>query len=397
MNIWYFNHYAGGPGIGPAMRSYYLARHWASMGHKTTIFVARFHHLLTSGQPLPTDQTIDGVRYLSLPARKYSENGVSRFLNMFDYCRAMLWVNEERPDAIIVSSPHPFAIYPAKKLTQKHGAKLAFEVRDLWPLSITEIAGKSNLHPIVILAGLAQTYAYKHADIVASLLEYAEPYMVGEGLKPGKFIYAPNGIDLSGPEPSRPVTQAGLAAAGQIEEWQREGRTVMVHPGSQGIPNALDKIIDAFALLENDSRVGLLLVGSGGETERLKTQASKAGLSNVAFFPRVPKEEALWLTAASDIGYAGGRNYPKLYKYGTSFNKVTDFIRFGLPFIEVIKTGFGILATSDDPESIAQTLRQVLDADPAKLRAEARAIRPIALKKLDYETIARRYADALSR
>ncbi|RFC67894.1 MULTISPECIES: glycosyltransferase family 4 protein [Mesorhizobium] len=397
MNIWYFNHYAGGPGIGPAMRSYYLARHWASMGHETTIFVARFHHLLTSGQPLPAEQMIDGVRYLSLPARKYSENGVSRFLNMLDYCRAMQSVQEAKPDAIIVSSPHPFAIYPARKLAQKYGAKLAFEVRDLWPLSITEIAGKSKLHPIVMLAGFAQSYAYEHADVVASLLEHAEPYMASKGLTPGKFIYAPNGIDLSGPQPTRPVTETGRAAAKQIEDWQREGRKVLIHPGSQGIPNALDKVIDAVALLKSDPRLGLLLVGSGGETERLKEQASNAELSNVAFFPRVPKEEALWLTAASDIGYAGGKNYPTLYKYGTSFNKVTDFIRFGVPFVEVIKTGLGILAESDDPQSIAQTLRQVLDEDPEKLRADAKTTGAVALKKLDYETIARRYLEALSR
>lgn len=396
MHIWYFNHYAGGPGIGPAMRAYHLARYWGTEGHETTVFLASYHHLLAERMPLPREQTIDGVRYCALPTRIYAENGVSRLLNMLDFCVAMRSVNAPKPDAIIVSSPHPFAIYPAKHMARKHGAKLVFEVRDLWPLSITDIAGKSRFHPIVVLSGLAERYAYRHSDVVASLLEHAESHMTGKGLLPGKFLYVPNGIDTTVPVHSRPVSEVGREAAKKIVDWQSEGRAVIIHPGSQGIPNALDKLIDAVALLEADCRrFGVLLVGSGSETGRLKHQTETLGLSNIAFFPRVPKDEALWLTAASDIGYAGGRDHPAVYRYGTSFNKITDFLRFGLPFIEVVKTGFSETTKSDQPHCIAERIRHLLDESPDRRRANASAARDIAMAKLNYTTIARRYLDAL--
>ena len=77
MKLWYFSPYAGGPGIGAAMRAYTLAKLWGEMGHDCTIFPARFHHHLTS-PPLAPEFTVDGVRYVSLPARPYSGNGKDR-------------------------------------------------------------------------------------------------------------------------------------------------------------------------------------------------------------------------------------------------------------------------------------------------------------------------------
>jgi glycosyltransferase involved in cell wall biosynthesis len=386
-NIWYFSHYAGGPGVGRAMRAYCLSKQWSAMGISTTIFVARHHHLLFDDGPLPNDFTIDSVKYVSLAARPYSGNGLGRILNMLDYCQAIgkLKHSRELPDVIIVSSPHPFGIFPARKLAKKFAAKLAFEVRDIWPLSITELTTASRLHPFVLLTGYAERYAYRHADVVASLLRYAEPHMHAKGMDPRKFIWVPNGIDSESPSPGRPTTETGRAAADLIARWRSEGRKVIIHPGSQGPPNALDRLIAAAKQI-NES-FGLLLVGSGSETETLKESAK--GFDSIAFFPVLPKEEALWLTKNSDIGYAGGSDLP-LYRYGTSFNKVVDFVQFGIPFVETIRTGMGRLAKTDSPHDIADAIRE-------ELRSSTRSDISRHKEMLDYRAIATRYMEALSR
>jgi hypothetical protein len=108
MNIWYFNHYAGGPGIGKFPRAYHLSRAWAVLGHQTTIFVARFHHLLDEPKPLPDQMEVDRVRYVALDARPYTDNGAGRLLNMADFRGSMLRLLSrvpstlQKPDAIIV-------------------------------------------------------------------------------------------------------------------------------------------------------------------------------------------------------------------------------------------------------------------------------------------------------
>lgn len=90
MKIWYFNHYAGGPGIGRLYRAYHLSRAWAMSGHSTTVFVARWHHMLERPEPLPSETIVDGVRYAALDSRVYAGNGLRRVLNMMDYCRSMI-------------------------------------------------------------------------------------------------------------------------------------------------------------------------------------------------------------------------------------------------------------------------------------------------------------------
>ncbi|WDR01369.1 glycosyltransferase [Devosia algicola] len=257
MNIWYFHHYAGGPGMGRLTRPYHLSRAWAHTGHTTTNFVASFHHMLDIKEPLPPELTVDGVRYVALPARPYSGNGLGRIKNMGDYCRAVLHLPARvpsdlaKPDAIIVSSPQPFAIFPAAKLARQFGAHLTFEVRDLWPLSLIEINGTSKFHPFAILTAFTEWFAYRKANLVSSVLGGAEAHMRAHGLGPNKFVHVPNAVSLARlTMPEVPTTAAGLTAAAQIAAWKAEGRLVAIHPGAQGAPNGLDKLLEAMSLDE---------------------------------------------------------------------------------------------------------------------------------------------------
>jgi glycosyltransferase involved in cell wall biosynthesis len=210
--------------------------------------------------------------------------------------------------------------------------------------------------------------------------------MIEKGLAPGKFIHVPNGIAVDDLEPLVPASPEGVAAKRQIEAWQSAGMKVVIHPGSQGLPNGLDLLVDAARPL-SETPIGIMLVGSGTETDRLKDKAKD--LPKVAFFGRVPKAEALWLTAAADIGYAGGVNRP-IYRFGTSFNKVADFLRFEKPIVETIPTGAGIVAADASPASIAQAILHAAEHGALPAAELVRA-------KLDYRKIAKRYAEALER
>jgi glycosyltransferase involved in cell wall biosynthesis len=415
VNIWYLSPYAGGPGIGKANRAYHLARAWDALGHSATIFPARFHHLLDREGELPPETTVDEVRYAALPARRYTGNGVARLLNMADYCRAVWRLRKDgaarygRPDAIIVSSPHPFAIFPAAKLARKFGATLVFEVRDLWPLSITEINGTPKWHPFVLLAWVAERFAYRRAETVASLLGAAEPSMRERGLAAGKFVFVPNGIDaVAEPPSSPPSTDAGRVAAETIGGWRSENRLVVIHPGSQGAPNALDRLLDAASVLKTkglESRFGFLLVGDGTQTDALRQRADSAGLFSIAFIPPVPKQEALWLTARSDIGYAGARNHERVYRHGISFNKIMDFMQAGLPVVLPLAAGgdpvsasaCGIVTGDDSPVAIAAAFERLLAMSPPERMAMGERGREYCRREFDYAQIARRYADAIER
>lgn len=413
MNIWYFSHYAGGPGIGRLSRAYHLGREWDKFGHSTTVFVAQFHHHLDNLENLPPEKSVDGVQYIALPARRYGNNGIKRILNIFDFCWSMLTLawniksNVKKPHVIIVTSPHPFAIYPAFILSRRYRAKLIFEVRDIWPLSVVEINGTRKWHPFVLLSGLAERFAYRNSRLVASLLGASEEHMLRHGLKPGKFVHVPNGVDLEKPVALVPPTsEPAKAVIAKIREWRSERRLIIIHPGSQGVPNALDRLLDATTYLNQQKiadRFGILLLGDGNMTEQLKLQSARLKLKNVAFFPSVTKSEALWLTNLCDVGYAGARNYRNVYRYGISFNKIMDFMESGLPIIlpifaqgdPVSESGCGIVTGSDEPQDIARALTRILNiGDEARLAMGLKG-KEYVRQAFNYSEIASRYIRAI--
>jgi glycosyltransferase involved in cell wall biosynthesis len=408
MNIWYFHPYGGGPGIGRFWRPYHLGRAWNRAGHSVTVFPARYHHLLDDKTPLPNETEVGGVRYVAVNARTYAGNGMSRILNMLDYCFSMLSLAKQvgrelqKPDLIVVSSPHPFGIYPGSWLARKFGAKLIFEVRDLWPLSLTELGGMPKWHPLVILTGFTERYAYRRADLVASLMTGAEGFMRARGLAPGKFVPAPNGVDdTAPPQTMEPKTQPGQAAAKTIERWKGEGKVILIHPGAQGLPNALGRLLDAVALLPQAARkrLGVVLIGKGERTEALKQQAHDLELDNVAFFDLIPKGEADWLTSMSDIGYAGGTNQTGIQRYGISPNKVMDYMNLGVPTIlpmtsepnPISESGAGLTCDGNEPRNIADAITAMMTMSAPERAQLGERGRRYVRAELGFSRIAKRY------
>jgi glycosyltransferase involved in cell wall biosynthesis len=342
VNIWYFHPYAGGPGVGRTWRPYYLGVEWRKLGHRCTVFAARNHHLLDRPAALDEEREIDGVRYVGLPARAYQGNGLGRILNMLDYCRGMrklaarIGKDLEKPDAIIISSPHPFGIVPGRSLARKFGAKLVFEVRDLWPLSITEINGTSRWHPFVLLTAVIERFAYRNSHLVASLLYGVEEYMKERNLAYRRFIWVPNGIAMSQPSPAPALTEQGSALASQIDSWHAAGKLVLMHPGGMGPPNGLITLVEALRLLRSShlsTRLCALLVGEGSQRGQIEAFVKEHDLSTIIIGNPLPKSDADSLLEKCDLGYVGSSANDGLYRYGVSPNKALDYIRSGKPFV----------------------------------------------------------------
>jgi hypothetical protein len=130
--------------------------------------------------------TIDGIAYRWLPTPPYQGNGLGRVKNIWAFCR-QVWaladrlVADFRPDAVIASSTYPMDIWVARRIARKAGARLVFEVHDLWPLSPVELSGMSPRHPFIRLVQKAEDDAYRDADVVVSMLPKVHSYMAAAG------------------------------------------------------------------------------------------------------------------------------------------------------------------------------------------------------------------------
>lgn len=413
MNIWYIHHYGGGPNLGSYDRPYHLGQAWLKQGHSPTNFVASFHHLLEGRTPLRGALSVGDVDYVAIPARSYGRNGLNRLLNIWDFSRNLYSLAGRSghglpaPEIVIASSPHPFTIFPAHRLARRYGAKLVFEIRDIWPLSMTEIFGTSPLHPFAQMCAFAERFALRNSDLIASVLPRADRYLAGRGYGTKPFVWVPNGIGAQ-EEATTLSCEESRATAAVVEQWRREGNIVIAHAGSLGKPNAIDLLLEAVAY---GSAIGearncrILLMGRGQEEAALRSLTENLNLQGVHFSGRLPKSDVSIILKQVDIGYAGVRAHDRLYRYGVSLNKFADYFQAFLPVFlpidrcgdPVSESGGGIARRAQTPEEVWNGLRELVAMPPQARRGLGVEGNAYMLREYDYDRIARRYVEAVER
>jgi glycosyltransferase involved in cell wall biosynthesis len=407
LNILLINHYAGSPRDGMEFRPYYLAREWQRLGHRVLIVASSESHV-RARQPdvagrLRMDETIGGVDYTWLRTPAYAGNGVGRVRNMFAFVRALYREGRQiarsfQPDLVIASSTYPMDIWPARRIARLAGARLVFEVHDLWPLSPMELGGMSPRHPFIMLVQAAEDYAYRRADLVVSMLPKVRSYMESRGMAPHKLHIVPNGVDPAEWHAAGPALPP--AVADTLAALRRRGLAVVGYAGAHGVANALDTLLDAAHLMKDDP-VAFVLVGGGPAKHDLQQRARAEGLHNVCFIEPTKKETIPALLRCFDIAYIGLQRQP-LFRFGIAPNKLTDYMMAARPVLLAIEAGndpvadagCGLTITPEDPLAVAQGVRRLLAYSADERQTMGERGRKFVLENHTYAVLAQRFLAA---
>lgn len=412
MNIWYLNHYANPPTIGMPGRPYALAKNLQKRGHNVLIIRATYHHGV---QPTPVDtynqrMKYDGIDYYHIPTRIYQGNGLGRLMNMLDYSRGVrkLTVKIDRaelptPDVLIPSCVHPLAFPPALFLSRKYNAKLIYEVRDIWPLSLVELLGVPSYHPLVLWFVHIERKAYREADAVVSLVPNAFEHMGPLGLKKNKLHFIPNGIDLQ--EWNAPPSPLPEEHEKTIKKIKKKGKLIVLYTGAHGPPNALDQILDLAQITGNKPRpYHFIFIGDGVAKHKLMRRAKDEGISFVSFLPRITKTQVISAISLADVCFVASQK-KDIYKYGTSPNKLGDYFMSAKPVLNalysvgrinndyVAQANAGISVEPYNTREIERALQCFCAMTSVERRNMGENGRRYALENLDWEILGRRYAD----
>lgn len=361
--IWIINHYASTPDTGFGGRHPYLARELARRGHEVVLVAARRHHLLTDArlaENKPEVEQIDGYRFVRLNVPSYAHaHDRRRVLAWFVFSwrlRRLPRLLGARPDVVLCSSPSLVSYLGAERLARRTGARLIFEVRDIWPLTLIELGGVSSRHPFIRLLQGIEDHAYRTADRVISNLPLAVDHMSTRGMDPAKFAWIPNGF-------SHEETSGGASLDPQWAADIPQG-FVVGYVGTLGLANGLDTLIDAAGCLRSREGITFLLVGAGREEAALREKVAREGLANVVFCSPVPKAQVPAVLARCSVCYAGVRRRG-LYRYGIALNKLFDYFAAGRPIIlsaeaggycPVAEAGAGYEVPPEDPQALATAI-----------------------------------------
>lgn len=330
MNIWYISKYASPLKYGFASRHFYLSKEFVRKGNNATIISSDSNHLVNFPDFKRTynQENIDGVDTWFIRTKKYDgANSVSRILSWFDFEWKLLKWNKkdlDHPDVIIVSSLSIFSILSGLIFRRKYGAKLVFEVRDIWPLTITEVSGTSNFHPFILLLSWIEKLGYKKSDIVVGTMPNLKEH-VNEVLHEEREVYCiPQGVDVELYQNPEKLSED------YINNYIPKDKFIVGYAGTIGKSNALNTLVNAAEKMKDNDEIHFLLVGDGDYRENLIKRSS--GLNNITFAPKVKKTQVQSVIQYCDVLYDSVID-SKLYDYGLSRNKWIDYMFAGKPML----------------------------------------------------------------
>jgi glycosyltransferase involved in cell wall biosynthesis len=395
--IWFVSKYVAPPAkIGAGGRGYLIMREFARMGYKSVIITSDSNQL--TEVPLLEEpylfQDVDGMQLCWVRTMKYTvAKSLRRIMSWLDF-EWRLWRLPKNglptPGVVVVSSLSLLTILNGFLLRQRFKCRLVLEIRDIWPLTITEEGGFSRWNPLVLGLGAIEKLGYRYADAIVGTMPNLGEHVMGVLGHPKKTYCIPMAVDEAALGPGQALS------ADYVEKYIPQGKFIVAHAGTIGITNALDTMLDCAEAMKDDLGVHFLVVGEGDLREYY--QRKYAHLSNLTFAPRVPKQMVQSVLSYCDLLYFSV-HVSKVWKYGQSLNKVIDYMLAGKPVVASY-TGFpsmineadcGNFVPAGDIEALRHEVQRYAGMDPAQREATGKRGRDWILTHRRYETLAKNY------
>jgi glycosyltransferase involved in cell wall biosynthesis len=382
-------------GNAPATRTYEHAREWVKLGHKVTI--------ITGAPNFPEGKVFKGYKnswyskshFDGIEVRRVktyitaNEGFTKRILDfmsfmIMSFC-AGLFV--KKPDVIVGTSPQFFTAISAWALAAIRFKPFVFELRDIWPASITAVGAMGRSLPIRILEKI-EMFLYQRADKIVSVTYSFKSELIERGVEGNKIDVVLNGVDLSKYEPT-PQKDKRFS-----EQYGLTDKFVVGYVGTHGLAHALEKIVEAAELLIDLKDVRILFAGGGAAKADVERLINEKQLSNVVLIPRQEKELMPKLWSLCDISLISLKN-TDLFKTVIP-SKIFESMGMGLPMVMTSPSGeasdileksnSGVIVNPESPIEVAQIIRELYH-DRVKLNEIAVNSRQEA-KKYDRKQLA---------
>lgn len=401
--VWIIHPYATTPAVSFGGRHYYLAEELAKRGYNVYVIAGTANHqtrTIPKFKALFTLEKIGGFSFIWVKMPEYANaHSKQRAINWFLFPWRIQKLSQfipDKPDVVLCSSPHPIAFLGAERIAKKFKAKLVFEVRDIWPLTLIELGGYSPKHPFIRFMQWVEERAYKKSDRVISNLKNSVEHMVRHGLQREKFAWVPNGFSMDEVNQNVPLNET-------VANSLPKNKFIVGYAGAIGVANTLDTFVEAAEKLKSYSDIAFVMVGQGSEKEALQNLVSNRKLDNVIFIEPIPKVEIQSMLSRFDVCFIGLTKDP-LFKFGVSPNKLFDYLYSGKPILYAIESGeytpvkdadAGVQVEPQNPQALADAVLQLYslsNADRDKLGANGKQV---AIEQYEYGMLAEKLEKVL--
>ena len=219
-----------------------------------------------------------------------------RYLADLSYYRqACRLIRKNKPDRIYLQSNNTafYTVFYAKHVLK---CPLIYNEQDIFPENAYFAGILSEKSPVYRVAHALQKYAYKNATVLSTISDDMKSTIVTRyGIPEDKIQVIYNW----GHEELKAHCEAENAFLKKYPKKPSEFR--VLYAGNLGKMQNVELVLEAAALMKDESDISFFIVGSGVNEEHLKALANEKKLSNVTFVGMQPPEEVADLYAAADV------------------------------------------------------------------------------------------------
>ncbi|EGQ7916936.1 glycosyltransferase family 4 protein [Vibrio parahaemolyticus] len=352
-------------GNAPATRTYEHAIRWVRAGHKVTV--------VTCAPNFPEGKVFEGYKNTWYQRHDFDGINVVRvktyitanegFLKrILDYISFMITgffagLFQKKVDVIVATSPQFFCACAGWALSTAKRKPFVFELRDIWPASITAVGAMKDSFAIRILEKI-ELFLYRKANSIISVTHSFKDELIKRGINGEKIDVVLNGVDLTKYKPS----------IGKDHELERhyslEGKFVAGYIGTHGMAHGLEHIVAVAERLQEHDDIRIVFAGGGAARQKVVDLVNERKLRNVILIERQPKEMMAKLWSVCDVSLVPLVNNP-LFKTVIP-SKIFECMGMGIPTIMSVpegeattiirETGSGIVVESENVEQIADAI-----------------------------------------
>lgn len=286
-------------------------------------------------------------------------------------------------DVIITTSPPPLISIAGWIIAKYKGAKLVYDVRDIWPDVALEMGSFAENSIYCKIFEKIARFMYKHSDWITTVspgkVEKIKNHISNaDGDKGGishidKVKLVGNGFDER--------VQNNSIDDELIQKYHLDEQFTCVYVGNIGLAQGLEALLD-MAEQSKHKEVQFLLFGKGAEKDMLEQKAKERGLNNVRFCGVLPHEKVYTLLSKAKMSFISLKNSNMKDSIPT---KVYEALGIGCPVLLVAEgdscnivneSGMGKCVSPDHIEQLAEIFDEMVEnyTQYSEHRIEARKL-----------------------
>ena len=325
-------------GNAPATRTFEHGREWISKGHKVTV--------ITCAPNFPEGKVFDGYKNNWLSKEKIegidvwrvktyitaNEGFIRRTIDFVSFMASSLFfgIFTRKVDVVIGTSPQFFTVLSAWFLAKLKQVPFVFELRDIWPASITAVGVMKGSWIIKTLEKL-ELFLYRQADLIISVTNSFKSDLQERGISASKIKVVLNGVDL---ERYAPLKEKDRNLA---SKYGLKNKFVIGYIGTHGLAHDLENVINAAQLIKKENNIRIILVGGGADRLRLEKIVNESCLQNLVMIPRQTKDQMSKVWSLCDVSLVHLKDTP-LFKTVIP-SKIFESMAMALPILIALPSG----------------------------------------------------------